>query len=141
LKRLKSQLGAEFYFGFIAFLAVAALIIGVFTIKCSGGANLEYATGSRSGVVQKISKKGMIWKTWEGELNLGYNTASSDGNGHTTIAPAIFRFSVESEDVAREVQAAAESGKRVTLEYVHYFLRGYDKGGTSYDVVGVIPPR
>ena len=141
MKRLKSQFGAEFYFGFVAFLAVAALIVVVIAIKCSGGANIEYATGSRSGVVQKLSKTGAIWKTWEGELNLGYNTASSDGNGHTTIAPAIFRFSVESEDVAREVKAAAESGKRVTLEYVYYFLRGYDKGGTGYDIVGVIPPR
>ncbi len=132
---------SEFYVGFIAFLAVAALIVGVFVVKCSGGANIEYASGSRSGVVQKLSKKGVIWKTWEGELNLGYNTASSDGSGHTTIAPAIFYFSVESDDVAREVQSAAESGKRVTLEYVQYFLRGYDKGGTSYDIVGVVPPR
>lgn len=123
--------------GFCAFLAVAALMFGVIAVKCTGGANWEYSSGSRSGVVQKLSKRGVIWKTWEGELNLGYNTATSNSEGRTTIAPALFHFSIESDEVAREVQAAQQSGKRVTLEYVQYFLRGYDKGGTCYDIVGV----
>lgn len=29
---------------------------------------LEYSDGQRVGIVTKFSQKGLIWKTWEGEL-------------------------------------------------------------------------
>ena len=32
--------------------------------------NWSYSSGERVGVVQKISNKGWICKTWEGELNM-----------------------------------------------------------------------
>lgn len=111
-------------------------IIGVPTIKCCGGLNIEYSNGSRSGVVQKISKKGFFWKTWEGELNLGYNTYTNDGDSKVLV-PAIFEFSVSSDEVAKKLQMAEESGHRVTVEYKQYLLMGYNKGGTGYDITRV----
>lgn len=117
------------------------LILGVFVgcivVKSCGGLNWQFSEGSRSGVVQKLSKKGIFWKTWEGELNLGYNESRTDGNGHQTIAPAIFYFSCESDEVALSLKIAEIFGRRVTIDYKQYFLRGWDKGGTGYDVIKV----
>jgi hypothetical protein len=107
-------------------------------VKAAGGINIKYSDGSRSGVVQKISKKGLIWSTWEGELNLGYNQSRSNGEGQSTIVPAIFHFSVSSDEVAKQVQVAERSGARVTLEYQQYLVRGYKYGETGYDVTGVV---
>jgi hypothetical protein len=118
-------------------LIVFGGIAAALCIKCVGGLNIEFSEGSRSGVIQKLSKKGMIWKTWEGELNLGYTEASTDSNGHQNIRPAIFHFSVSSDWMAEKLKEAEIDGKRVTLDYKQYFLRGWDKGGTSYDVHGV----
>lgn len=123
----------------VAAFLVFLLIIGVFGIKLMGGLNIEYSEGSRSGVVQKLSKKGIAYPTWEGELNLGYTTTTIDSEGHTSIGPAIFYFSVSSEDTAESVKAAERSGKRVTLNYKQYLLRGYGQGATDYDVVSVDP--
>jgi len=128
-------------------IGCAVLVIGLLaislplscsTIKAVGGINIKYSDGSRSGVVQKISKKGLIWSTWEGELNLGYNQSRSNGEGQSTIVPAIFHFSVSSDEVAKQVQVAERSGARVTLEYQQYLVRGYKYGETGYDVTGVV---
>lgn len=115
----------------IAVLFVAAILYPIY------GSGFEYSDGSRSGVVQKISRKGWIWKTWEGELNLGYANSRSSEYG-TQINPAIFYFSVSDPAVAETVEAAERSGNRVTVEYKQYWLRGYRYGKTSYDVTGVV---
>lgn len=126
------QIGCEV----IVFMAVAVLClcvcVAVVGIKACGGLNVEYSEGTRSGIIQKVSKKGLIWHTWEGELNLGYVTAISG-----KIAPAIFRFSCSNEHVAMILQEKETSGERVTLEYTQYLLRGWKYGGTQYDVTGV----
>lgn len=118
--------------GFLLFLAIFGIFFGTTCIQAAGGLNYEYSNGSRSGVVQKISKKGFYWETWEGELNLGYMVQTEGG-----LTPAIFYFSVSDEEVAKKVQEAEERGGRTTLQYKQYFLRGFKYGGTPYDVVGV----
>lgn len=121
-----------------AIAGIVALMLLSVIVKCCGGVNWEYSSGSRSGVIQKLSKKGVIWKTWEGEVNLGYNTSTKDIDGHLTIAPAIFEFSVSDDPVAKVLKDAEADGKRVTVDYKQYFLRGWDKGATSYDVTGIV---
>ncbi len=102
-------------------------------IKMCGGLNIEYSNGSRSGVVQKFSKKGLYWQTHEGELNLGYTESDSEGR----LVPAIFPFSCSSDEVAKEIEKAQRGGNRVTLQYKQYLFRGWKYGGTGYDIVGV----
>ena len=114
-------------------LVIVALLC-IPTIKACGGLNVPYSEGSRSGVVQKISKKGFVWKTWEGELNLGYVTSHGEGK----FAPALFYFSVTDDDVVEQLQKAERTGDRVTLEYKEVLLQGYSRGATGYDVTGVI---
>lgn len=127
---LEQKLAFIFTMVFLAWIPIIVIV------KSTGGVNWKFSEGSRSGVIQKLSKKGYIWKTWEGELNLGYNESRTDKEGRQTIAPAIFRFSVENDEVAEQLKAAEIAGTRVTLDYQQYFLRGWDKGGTSYDITG-----
>lgn len=66
----------------------------------------SYSTGERAGWVQKLSSKGWICKTWEGELAL----VSLPGS--TTEK---FYFTVHDDEVARQV--TRHMGKRVALHY------------------------
>ena len=68
--------------------------------------NYSYSKGERAGYVQKISQKGWLCKTWEGELAM----ANLPGT-----MPEIFRFSVRSDSVARLIEENV--GKRVALSY------------------------
>lgn len=68
--------------------------------------HFTYSTGERAGYVQKISRKGWVCKTWEGEL------AMSTFPG---TAPQIFTFSVRDDAVAQKIEMAA--GLRVALRY------------------------
>ena len=136
--RRNSGFSFEQKFGLSCFVAVALLCLFALVIKATGGVNWKFSEGSRSGVVQKISKKGIFWKTWEGELNLGYNQSHVDENGHQSIVPAIFYFSVSDDRVAAIVKEAEVTGSRLTLDYNQYFLRGWDKGGTSYDITAAV---
>lgn len=66
----------------------------------------SYSEGERAGYVQKLSKRGFLCKTWEGELAL----VTMPG----TVAEKFF-FTVRREDVAQRVNASI--GQRVTLDY------------------------
>jgi hypothetical protein len=66
----------------------------------------SYSTGDRAGWVQKLSKKGWICKTWEGELAL----VSLPGS-----TPEKFLFTIHDDAVAEQVTQVM--GKRVTLHY------------------------
>jgi hypothetical protein len=89
--------------------------------------NFAYSSGERSGYIQKISRKGWLCKTWEGELAM------------TTVpgtAPVIWEFSVRNDATARQLEQAA--GRRVALSYDQH--RGIPTscfGETEYFVTGV----
>src|ERR1700719_4880937 len=91
--------------------------------------HFSYSTGQRAGYVQKISKKGWLCKTWEGEL------AMSTFPG---TAPQIFTFSVRDDPVARKILDAA--GQRVALSYEqHKGVPTACFGETEYYIVSVRP--
>jgi len=66
----------------------------------------SYSTGERAGWVQKLSHKGWLCKTWEGELAL----VSLPGS-----AVEKFYFTVRDEAVAQQIMKAM--GRRVSLHY------------------------
>jgi hypothetical protein len=86
-----------------------------------------YSTGERSGYIQKISRKGWICKTWEGELAM------------TTFpgtAPQIFQFSVRDDATAHRIEQTA--GQKVALSYQqHKGVPSSCFGETEYFVTGV----
>lgn len=68
--------------------------------------NFSYSKGDRAGFVQKISKKGWLCKTWEGELAM----ANLPG-----AMPEIFHFSVRNDSIAKLIDDHV--GQRVSLTY------------------------
>ena len=86
-----------------------------------------YASGERVGYIQKISKKGWLCKTWEGELAM----ANLPGT-----MPQIFTFTVRNDSIAHVIEQNA--GKQVSLTYQQH--RGVPTscfGETEYFVTGV----
>ena len=86
-----------------------------------------YASGERAGYIQKISKKGWLCKTWEGELAM----ANLPGT-----MPQIFTFTVRNDSIAHVIEQNA--GKQVSLTYQQH--RGVPTscfGETEYFVTGV----
>lgn len=101
--------------------------IALFSLYVYIALNWSYSSGERAGFLQKVSHKGWICKTWEGELSLVAMPGS---------APEKFLFTVRDEAVAQKVSAAA--GKRVTLNYEqHKGLPSSCFGDTEYFVVDV----
>jgi hypothetical protein len=89
-----------------------------------------YSRGERAGYVQKISQKGWLCKTWEGELAM-VNLPGA--------MPEIFRFTVRDESIAHKVERMA--GQRVTLTYEqHKGVPTACFGDTEYFIVRIATP-
>lgn len=87
----------------------------------------SYSDGERSGYVQKLSKKGWLCKTWEGELAM----VSIPGS-----MPEKFYFTVRDRGVAEQINKTM--GRRVALMYEqHKGLPTNCFGDTEYFVSGV----
>jgi hypothetical protein len=70
-----------------------------------------YSKGYRAGLLQKFSEKGVIFKTYEGEMIL----SSVQSNADVAIASEKFLFSVAKDDVARQMEQI--QGKHVVVHY------------------------
>jgi len=84
------------------FVAIALLIAGYFWVVLSW----SYSSGERAGWVQKLSNKGWICKTWEGEMAL----VSMPG-----AMSEMFYFTARDDGVAEQLNKVM--GKRVSLHY------------------------
>ncbi|MDZ7877656.1 MAG: hypothetical protein U5L45_08300 [Saprospiraceae bacterium] len=94
-----------------------------------------YSEGTRTGVLQKLSNKGYVIKTWEGELQMrGVLTPQDAGN--MNIGGNIWLFSVgrDQDAVIQALQAAESKGSRVTLHYTQYSRQFDWRGETVYFV-------
>ena len=105
-------------------LLIPAVIVALWIWVSLG---YTYSSGERAGYVQKISKKGWICKTWEGELAMANLPGSM---------PQIFAFTVRNDSIAKVIEQNA--GKQVSLTYDQH--RGVPTtcfGETEYFVTGV----
>lgn len=108
-------------------LLLLTLVVG-FGIYIWAALTFAYSSGERVGYVQKLSKKGWVCKTWEGELAL----VSQPG-----LPAQIFQFTASNDEIARQINDAA--GKRVRLQYdQHLGVPTTCFGETSYFVTGVL---
>jgi len=87
-------------------LLLPLIIVLLFALWVFAVSKWSYSSGERAGWVQKLSKKGWLCKTWEGELSL----VSMPG-----AAPEKFVFTVWDDAVASKITAVM--GKRVSLSY------------------------
>lgn len=89
---------------------------------------MAYSEGTRSGILTKVSKKGYVFKTYEGELVVG---GLNQGDG--TILPAtIFKFSVSDKIIYDKLEA--DQGKKVVLHYKQVIKNFFWQGESDYFV-------
>ncbi len=87
----------------------------------------SYSAGERAGWVQKLSNKGWLCKTWEGELSM----VAMPG-----AMPEKFLFTVRDDAIADKINHAM--GKRVSLTYEqHIGIPSTCFGDTQYFVTSL----
>jgi hypothetical protein len=109
-------------------LALVLLPILIFALWTWVTLGYVYSEGNRAGYIQKLSKKGWLCKTWEGEL--------AQVNLPGSVTPQIFHFTVRTDSIAHLLQQ--DLGKQVSLTYEEH--RGIPTscfGETPYFVTNV----
>lgn len=86
---------------------------------------VPYSEGIRSGELIKISRKGFLVKTWEGEISQGISGAQ------------IFSFSVLDKDVEIINKLKKYQGSYVKLDYMERYATFFWLGDTNYFITHV----
>lgn len=119
VKQSFGQKMKKYFISFIVLLVVAFLGYFAFIYY------VPYSEGVRSGELIKFSKKGVTFKTWEGEMSQGISGAQ------------IFQFTVPTKE--KEVITKMENlqGRYVKLTYIERYKTFSWWGDTRYFVTGV----
>ena len=95
-----------------------------------------YSRGVRSGVILKVSERGVVFKTYEGEMNLQILTSSNN----QSLTTQTWSFSVEKSNLEtfEALKRASLTGERVELNYLQRYSKFFWRGDTEYFVTDVI---
>ena len=117
-KRVKK--GALLTFVGIALVAILAFV---------AYASFTFSEGTRNGTVIKLSNKGVMFKTYEGQLNVGAYVR--EGIGPPTT---IWEFSVPKGNtkVLEDINEAVDKSRRVKLHYKEKLMTLPWRGDTKY---------
>ena len=112
---------------------IILVIVGITVFAFLYWATFE--SGVMAGKVLRLSEKGVIFKTYEGKLNLETFGALK---GASPIAES-FDFSVEGsqQEVIKTLQEVALSGERVNLHFKKRYAQFPWRGETKYFVTEV----
>jgi hypothetical protein len=110
----------------IFIVTLVIVLVGGFCLLYWG----TYEDGVMAGKVLRISEKGVMFKTYEGKINLETFGALK---GTSPIAES-FDFSVEKseQDLIKELETVALSGERVNLYFVKRYVIFPWRGDTKY---------
>lgn len=100
------------YAGFSLVIVAAIYMVFIYFVT--------FSEGYRAGELIKISKRGLIFKTWEGRLSQGVSEEQQ------------FNFSVQSSDKEVLEKLKEFQGKRVKVTYIERFGTFYWLGDTKY---------
>jgi len=92
----------------------------------------SFSDGERAGTISKFSRRGYLFKTYEGVLNVGGFSGETG-----SLTPQFFDFSVKDDAIAKQITDAVKSGQRVTLHYEEKILRLPWNGDTKYYITNV----
>lgn len=112
-------------FLFILITVVILSIAGYFTFIYY----VPFSEGYRSGELIKFSRKGVLAKTWEGEISQGISGAQ------------IFEFSVEDSKVEVIQNLKDLQGKYVKVTYKERYSTFFWLGDTKYFIIEVEPEK
>lgn len=102
-------------------IGLLVVVIGVFCFAYF----VHYSEGIRAGELVKFSHKGVIFKTWEGEISQGVSEAQ------------LFEFSVEGSEEKVKNDLMELQGKYVKLHYYERFVKLFWLGDTKYFITKV----
>lgn len=106
----------------IGFLGIGIIIIALYFTAVY---YLTYSEGYRSGQLVKVSYKGLVFKTWEGQLSQGVSDAQ------------LFRFSIQDNE-ERVIKLLQDyQGSNVRLKFKERYTTFVWWGDTKYFVVDV----
>jgi len=114
--------------GLLYFLLFLLVVFGVLYALTGW----SYSDGERAGTVSKFSRRGFIFKTYEGVLNVGGFSGETG-----SLTPQYFDFSVDDDAVSAQITQAVKTGQRVTLHYEEKILKFPWNGETKYYITGV----
>ena len=109
--------------GILYFLLFLLVVFGILFVLTSW----SYSDGERAGTVSKFSRRGFVFKTYEGVLNVGGFSGETG-----SLTPQYFDFSVRDDAVAAKITDAVKTGQRVTLHYEEKILKMPWNGETKY---------
>ena len=109
----------------LSIFLISLLIIALTMWICSW----SYSEGTRSGNLIKVSTKGVVFKSFEGELNLG-GVRMQDG-----LEGNIWSFTILNDDTAEDVKGF--EGKRVKVYYKERYKTMPWQGDTNYIVTDI----
>lgn len=95
-----------------------------------------YSEGVRAGVVIKVSKKGMLFKTNEGQLNLNsFGALKKESNQLSET----FDFSIQkgNDELYQKLEEVSLTGERINLHYLERYAVLPWRGETKYFVVKI----
>jgi len=107
---------------------VLTLVVGV-ALYLLFAYHFAYSRGESVGFVQKISYKGWVCKTWEGEQVRALSVVPA--------VPEKFAFTVRDEKVVEQINALI--GQKVVLDYAQHKGLPSCFGDTEHFVIGVRP--
>lgn len=95
----------------------------------------SYSSGTRVGKIVKFSKKGVVFKTYEGQLNVGGFAKDDEGD----ISPNVWSFSVHrgNDAVIGAIDRAMDQGYGVKLFYKEMFFQFGWRGDTKYFITQI----
>lgn len=114
----------------VFFFIFLAIVFGIIYYLTFG----YYSEGKRGGFVNKLSNKGYLFKTYEGELRTG---GLYDGDGTMTSSEWAFSVSGKNKEAIENLDLAIKNGSRVSLTYEEKFFTLPWNGETKYFVTKV----
>lgn len=119
---------------FIRRLFIGVITLGVIVLMFSFlMTKVAYSVGDRAGAISKFSKKGVLFKTYEGELNEG--AQGQMGN----MVNRLWAFTVDSDDpaIVQRLEDAMLTGRRIKVHYEQRYMKFSWMGDTEYFVTEV----
>lgn len=114
-------------------IVIVILVLGIGYLAFMYFGN--YSTGERVGKIIKLSKKGVVFKTWEGQLGMESFGAVNSQNQFSQT----FEFSVKGSDDAllERLTSAMNDNHRVNIQYNEKYLKIAWRGDTKYIITEV----
>jgi hypothetical protein len=113
-------------------LLIVIIVLGA--VSAWGLTQFAYSEGERAGVVSKFSRKGYVFKTYEGELNVGAQGQVSNMNQN------IWAFTLQNSNdtaIINNLEDAMLYGKRVRLHYEQRIFKFFWMGDSEFFVTKV----